>query len=109
MKMFIHAEGVDGEKPLQNGDLRAFIRLGSDFVSNYYEYQIPLKVTPSGSFKADVIWPTENEMTVRKSSLSNFVGTLGKIEVDGTSNIRKDNPRDFVPSVSPTVVTPIIR
>ena len=64
MKMFIHAEGVDGEKPLQNGDLRAFIRLGSDFVSNYYEYQIPLKVTPSGSFKADVIWPTENEMTI---------------------------------------------
>ena len=64
MKMYIHAEGVDGEKPLQNGDLRAFIRLGSDFVSNYYEYQIPLKVTPSGSFKADVIWPTENEMTI---------------------------------------------
>lgn len=64
MKMFIHAEGVDGEQPLQNGDLRAFIRLGSDFVSNYYEYQIPLKVTPSGSFKADVIWPTENEMTI---------------------------------------------
>jgi len=58
-----------------------------------------------------ILWmgPTENEMVVRKSNLSNFVGTLGNIEVDGTSNIRKDNPRDFVPSVSPTVVTPIIR
>ncbi len=64
MKMYIHAEGIDGESPLQNGDLRAFIRLGSDFVSNYYEYQIPLKVTPAGSFKADVIWPSENEMTI---------------------------------------------
>lgn len=83
MKMFIHAEGIDGETPLKDGDLRAFIRLGSDFVANYYEYQIPLKVTPSGSFKADVIWPTENEMTIdiaqliaakqkRNSSGSNF-------------------------------------
>lgn len=59
-----------------------------------------------------VLWmgPIKNEMIIRKSDLSSFVGTLGNIEIDGTSsNIRRDNPRDFVPSVSPTLVTPIIR
>ncbi|MDD4645944.1 MAG: cell surface protein SprA, partial [Bacteroidales bacterium] len=45
LKMFVHAEAVDKDK-LKDGDLCAFIRIGSDYTSNYYEYEIPLKLTP---------------------------------------------------------------
>ncbi|MCC7246170.1 MAG: cell surface protein SprA [Saprospiraceae bacterium] len=46
VKMFVHAEGRDeGNNKLEKGDLKVFIRMGSDFVNNYYEYEIP--VTPS--------------------------------------------------------------
>ena len=43
LKMFVHAEGVPNN--LQDDELSCFIRLGTDFTSNYYEYEIPLKVT----------------------------------------------------------------
>lgn len=69
MKMFIHAEGVDGSATLKDKELRAFIRLGSDFVSNYYEYQIPLIVTGAGTHDPDLIWPEANQMKLEFATL----------------------------------------
>jgi cell surface protein SprA len=71
MKMFVHAEGSDDVLGLKDGDLRAFIRLGSDFVSNYYEYEIPLKVTGNGTRDPELIWPVENRMVLDFASLVN--------------------------------------
>ena len=68
MKMFVHAEGID-VTPIKKGDMRAFIRLGSDFVSNYYEYQIPLTFTQFGIKDPNLIWPKENEMDLNFESL----------------------------------------
>ncbi|MDX2135801.1 MAG: cell surface protein SprA [Saprospiraceae bacterium] len=46
IKMFVHAESVDSILfPLDSTDLSVFMRLGSDYVNNYYEYEVPL--TPS--------------------------------------------------------------
>src|SRR5690606_6327299 len=45
LRMFIHAESMVNQVPLRDGDVKAIIRLGSDFTDNYYEYQIPLKIT----------------------------------------------------------------
>ena len=70
LKMFVHAEGIDAT-PIKKGDLRAFIRLGSDFVSNYYEYQIPLTFTQFGTKDPNLIWPTENEMNLNFETLVN--------------------------------------
>lgn len=43
LKMFVHAEGQDYDNELlDTTDLTVFIRFGSDFYSNYYEYEIPL-------------------------------------------------------------------
>jgi cell surface protein SprA len=70
MKMFIHAEGTDNSTSLKDNELRAFIRLGSDFVSNYYEYEIPLKVTPATTSRdATIIWPEANRMVLDFSKL----------------------------------------
>ncbi len=43
LKMFVHAEGRDYDfEQLDSSDLTVFVRLGSDFFNNYYEYEIPL-------------------------------------------------------------------
>ena len=67
IKMFVHAEGE--EDNLNNGDLSCFLRLGTDFTSNYYEYEIPLKATPHGATNANEIWPYENEIDIAFSIL----------------------------------------
>ncbi|MBN4061936.1 MAG: cell surface protein SprA [Flavobacteriales bacterium] len=60
LKMFVHAEAGDPDEPLNDGDLTVFVRLGTDFENNYYEYEVPLKITPPGHYG-----PPENE-DVRK-------------------------------------------
>ena len=62
IKMFVHAEGE--ENNLNYGDLSCFIRLGTDFTSNYYEYEIPLTPTSHFSTSADEIWPEANEIDI---------------------------------------------
>lgn len=67
LQMFNHAEAlIDNESGLKDGDLAIFIRLGSDIKQNYYEYEIPLTVTPAGKYNTYsstdqlAVWPQEN-------------------------------------------------
>ncbi|MEQ9261775.1 MAG: cell surface protein SprA [Owenweeksia sp.] len=75
LKMFAHAEALENESlgftgdALRAGDLNLFIRMGSDYNQNYYEYEIPLIPTPFGTTEEDVIWPAENEMDFSLSEL----------------------------------------
>lgn len=62
LRMFMHAESQVGQTPLNDGDVRAIIRIGSDFTNNYYEYQVPLKITAPGTTGADGVWPLENRV-----------------------------------------------
>ncbi len=74
MKMFVHAEPTicDAiEEPIENGDLNVFVRFGSDFKNNYYEYEIPLTLsdptdpTPRNDDKYQrVVWPKENDISI---------------------------------------------
>jgi cell surface protein SprA len=66
LQMFIHAEGSQ----LRNGDVSAFIRLGADYVNNYYEYEIPLQVTQPGTSDPTAIWPAANELNLQLSLLT---------------------------------------
>jgi cell surface protein SprA len=51
LQMFVHAEKLlDDLSNLKDYDLSCFIRLGSDLLNNYYEYEIPLKLTPEGVY-----------------------------------------------------------
>lgn len=49
LKMFVHAEKLNNQ-PLNNDETQLFIRLGTDFTNNYYEYIVPLKLTPPGTY-----------------------------------------------------------
>ncbi len=67
-QMFVHAEKmIDDVTDLQNSHLTCFVRVGSDLVDNYYEYEIPLKLTPHGVYDQTeesgdrrIVWPDEN-------------------------------------------------
>ncbi|KAA9325591.1 cell surface protein SprA [Hymenobacter busanensis] len=60
LKLFLHAES---ETNVQDGEVRGFIRLGTDYTQNYYEYSLPLKITQPGSgLTQRDIWPLQNEI-----------------------------------------------
>lgn len=60
LQMFVHAEG----NQLITGDLHGFIRVGTDGIENYYEYDMPLEITMAGSRDPESIWPASNRMDV---------------------------------------------
>ncbi|RXK81397.1 T9SS outer membrane translocon Sov/SprA [Filimonas effusa] len=63
MSMFIHAESVIGQTPVINKELNAVIRIGQDFLNNYYEIRVPLQITPpSVAATAEDVWPTANNL-----------------------------------------------
>jgi len=69
LKMYIHAESSDALHPLADKEMTAFIRIGSDFVDNYYEYEIPLYITQPGDLNADHIWPEQNNLEIDLDAL----------------------------------------
>jgi len=58
IKMFLSAYGQN----LQDNQLHAFLRMGSDYDENYYEIEIPLKVTTPGANSIESVWPEENQI-----------------------------------------------
>ena len=93
LKMYVHAEASgEIESALQDGDLSLFIRLGTDFNDNYYEYEIPLKVTPWGVSRLDdqLIWPVENELNITFEQLLDAKQERNKAIRDGIHNSSTD-------------------
>ncbi len=67
LQMFVHGEATVGnETDLQNGQMAVFIRLGTDYKDNYYEYEIPVELTPPGFYNNNsttdrrIVWPEDN-------------------------------------------------
>lgn len=80
-KMFVHAEGEN----IQYGELTAFVRIGTDLVSNYYEYEVPLTITQPFINDPAAIWPSANEMNfeleefyLTKQERSNAGAAMGR-------------------------------
>ena len=69
LQMFVHAEALN-EGDLQDEEMSVFMRIGSDYQDNYYEYEIPLKLTPHGRYNNNntddryIVWPAENEFDI---------------------------------------------
>ncbi len=67
LQMFVHAEKLASSADnLQNDEMTVFLRMGSDYRNNYYEYEIPLKITPPDTYSTrnvadqEAVWPAEN-------------------------------------------------
>ena len=70
VQMFVHANALEGDQNLQNNQMSVFVRLGSDYKSNYYEYEIPLTLTPEGRYDTytsagcEAVWPEDNMLDI---------------------------------------------
>ncbi len=71
MQMFNHANHLIDDNNLKNGELALFVRLGSDYKNNYYEYVIPLSLTPDrndyNKYNVEdcrTVWPQDNMLEV---------------------------------------------
>lgn len=84
IKIQLHAhEGLNSKSPIKDGDVTTFIRIGSDLTQNYYEYEVPLKLTNKEDIevmgkedisdlekrdiyrkRAQAIWPNEINLSI---------------------------------------------
>ena len=92
LQMFVHANAPEQDvSNLKDGQLALFIRLGSDYRSNYYEYEIPLKLTPPGVYdrfsNADraLVWPQENMLDVPVSIFTDIKKARNLARAQGQS------------------------
>jgi cell surface protein SprA len=71
LEMYVHAEKRYEEEDLDYGDMTVFVRIGSDFNHNYYEYEIPVKFTKwyISPDQADSIWPEANNLDINLEHL----------------------------------------
>ncbi|HNP53565.1 MAG TPA: cell surface protein SprA, partial [Ferruginibacter sp.] len=78
LSMYIHAEEAQfPANSFNDGDLTAVIRMGTDFVSNYYEIRIPLVKTPltvslnpdSDTYN-DTLWNPHNSLDLDLTALT---------------------------------------
>ena len=71
LKMFLHAEEANNV-PLGDNELVGFIRIGTDFTTNFYQIEVPLQVTDPGSLTAELIWPDQNNLAVVLEKLTSM-------------------------------------
>lgn len=94
IQMFVHANALEQNTTrLQDGDLSVFIRLGSDYKNNYYEYEIPLKLTePRSNYNRYVladckaVWPEENMLDVPLSVFTALKKNRNKAKAQGVAS-----------------------
>jgi len=76
MNMFVHAEAFDDAnlQGIPDGDVSLFIRMGSDFEQNYYEYEIPLEMSRDPMLAAIdpyELWRTANAIDIKLDEFKN--------------------------------------
>ena len=74
LRMFLHAEPLQVDaasgNELKDDEMVAFIRLGNDFTDNFYQIEMPLKVSSLNATTAEDIWLADNEIEVSLALLS---------------------------------------
>ena len=120
IQLYIHAEAPEFEaSELKDHDLSLFVRLGSDYKSNYYEYEVPLSITPHGSYDgnstaaARIVWPQDNMIDIPLTKLTDIKvkrNTLRNNNAEGVTNTTiyseydEDTPKNRISIVgSPSI------
>lgn len=110
LQMFAHANAFEQNTTnLTDNQLAVFVRLGSDYKNNYYEYEIPLKLTAPGEYNrynlADckLVWPEENMLDIPLSVFTSLKKERNKARGLGLASYNSvysaydsDNPNNKV-------------
>ena len=92
LKMFIHAANLPTQPTsTDNNDLTAIIRLGSDISDNYYQLELPLRMTESGQILRDSIW---------KNRLDTKLRQLGQLKLERFNDATKPPSNELYPSLA---------
>ena len=93
IQMFTHANALEQNTTnLGNSQLAVFVRLGSDYKNNYYEYEIPLSLTPAGTYNGyslegcKAVWPEDNMLDVALSVFTNVKKARNEAKAAGTAS-----------------------
>lgn len=92
LQMFVHANALEGDRELEDYQMSVFLRMGSDNKSNYYEYEIPLKLTPEGHYDTYTsqgclaVWPDENMLDIDFSVFTDVKHERNKARTRGEAS-----------------------
>ena len=94
LQMWNHAEAfIDNTTDLRSGDLSLIVRLGSDVKNNFYEYEIPLELTPPGNYntylESDryIVWPERNFLDLNLQALVDLKKERNRAKRDEQSGV----------------------
>lgn len=93
LQMFVHANALEQNTTnLADNQLAVFVRLGSDYKNNYYEYEIPLKLTPPEKYSrysvedAKKVWPEENMLDISLDIFTALKKARNKAKAQGLAS-----------------------
>ena len=97
MQMFVHANALENDVTnLADDQLALFVRLGSDYKSNYYEYEVPLKLTPGGRIydkyllaDCEAVWPRENMVDIPLSLFTMIKKERNQAKANGLASYNR--------------------
>ncbi len=97
LQMFVHANAMEQNVTnLTDNQLAVFVRLGSDYKNNYYEYEIPLKLTPPGVYDkysragCEAVWPEVNMLDISLSVLTSLKKQRNQAKAAGTASYNRE-------------------
>lgn len=101
MEMFVHAHDLLNVMNTEYDETtKLFMRFGSDYTDNYYEYEMPLKYTAQTAISEDDIWPVENRIEL---ATDNFIDAKKLRDTEGFSTVERfgyeidpENPAEMV-------------
>ena len=93
IQMFVHANALaQNTTNLEDDQLAVFFRLGTDYKNNYYEYEIPLELTPEGTYSSNstenrlAVWPEDNMLDVDLSVFTDIKKARNKSKSLGAAS-----------------------
>ncbi len=97
LQMFVHANALEQNTTnLTNSQLSLFFRVGSDYRNNYYEYEIPLTLTPAGHYDqystagCEAVWPDDNMLDVEMTIFTNLKKDRNKAKAQGRASYTQE-------------------
>ena len=110
LQMFVHANALSPNTyDLGDSELALFFRLGSDYQNNYYEYEIPLSLTPEGHYDrystsdCEAVWPDENMLDISLDLFTQIKKDRNSAKNEGLASLTteysaydEDNPANKV-------------
>jgi cell surface protein SprA len=96
LQMFTHANHLIDDTNLKDGELALFVRLGNDYKNNYYEYVIPLSLTPDrndyNKYRVEdcrAVWPEANMLDMDLTLFTSLKKERNKARATGGSSFNQ--------------------